>query len=67
MKLKNIINAIWFDAWIMIGKEDDHGGAFDTVWEGYAGDIPEKYLETEFDCLVPMIDCGCPAIGIQLN
>ena len=67
MKIKDVVNAIWFDGWVMIGNDDEYGGEYNTVWSGYAGDIPEKYLETEFDCLVPMLDCGTPTIGIQLK
>lgn len=64
MKIKDIIDAIYIDSYVRIGRENE-ASEYITVWEGYRGDIPNEYLEEEFDCLIPMYDYG-PEIGIQL-
>lgn len=63
-KIGNIIDMIWRECWVKIYY--DRGLNIETVWEGYASDLPDEYEETEFSCLVPMDDYG-PVLGIELE
>lgn len=62
-KIKDVYDIIWFESYIKIFKENEFG--IDIFWEGYICEMPEKYLETEVHCLIPMTDYG-PVIGIEV-
>lgn len=61
MTIRDIYNAIWFDSFIkvMSGKDEK------VLWEGYIGDLLDKYLEKKINCVIPMVDYG-PVLGIEL-
>lgn len=59
MKIKDIYDALWEEAFVRIGNDDT------LVWEGYSYQMPYEYMELKFTCLVPMYDYG-PVIGIEI-
>lgn len=59
MKIGDIYNAIWEDAFVKIGNDD---GLF---WEGYSYQMPYEYMDLKFERLVPMYDYS-PVIGIEI-
>ena len=61
MRIKDIYNTIWFEAFIKImsGKDEE------VLWEGYIYDLPDEYMERIINCIIPMVDYG-PVLGIEL-